>query len=99
FSTLDLMIKDRLTLRTTMTRIRLLILLRSIGLYSYSQFIQIKFYHITSEDGLHQSTRHSIAKDKHGFMWFGTWSGLCRYDGYNIRVYRYEANKSQEPDQ
>lgn len=25
-------------------------------------------------------------------MWFGSWSGLCRYDGYNIRVYRYEAN-------
>lgn len=24
-------------------------------------------------------------------MWFGTWSGLCRYDGYNMRVYRYDA--------
>lgn len=75
-----------------MTRISVLILWMSIGLYSYSQFLQLKFDHITSEDGLPQSTIHGIAKDKHGFMWFGTWSGLCRYDGYNIRVYRYEAN-------
>src|SRR5690606_33023072 len=36
-----------------------------------------------------QNTIHGIAKDKHGFMWFGTWSGLCRYDGYKMRVYRY----------
>ena len=22
-------------------------------------------------------------------MWFGTWAGLCRYDGYNFKVYRF----------
>ncbi|WP_181151383.1 hybrid sensor histidine kinase/response regulator transcription factor [Sphingobacterium gobiense] len=64
----------------------------SIRLPSYAQFLQLKFDHITSENGLPQSTIHGIAKDKHGFMWFGTWSGLCRYDGYNIRVYRYDAH-------
>src|SRR5690606_3573433 len=85
------MLKARLTVRTAMTRISVLILWMSIGLYSYSQFLQLKFDHITSEDGLPQSTIHGIAKDKHGFMWFGTWSGLCRYDGYNIRIYRYDA--------
>lgn len=25
-------------------------------------------------------------------MWFGTWSGLCKYDGYQMRVYQYEPN-------
>lgn len=54
------------------------------------QFLQLKFDHITSENGLPHSTIHGITKDKYGFMWFGTWSGLCRYDGYTIRVYRYE---------
>lgn len=63
----------------------------SIGLCGHAQFLQLKFDHITSENGLPQSTIHGITKDKHGFMWFGTWSGLCRYDGYNIRVYRYDA--------
>ncbi len=23
-------------------------------------------------------------------MWFGTWSGLCRYDGYQFKIYRYD---------
>src|SRR5690606_17430751 len=54
------------------------------------QFLQLKFDHITADNGLPHSTIHGIAKDKYGFMWFGTWSGLCRYDGYNLRVYRYE---------
>lgn len=54
------------------------------------QFTNLKFDHITSEDGLPQSTIHGIAKDKYGFMWFGTWSGLCRYDGYRFRIYHYE---------
>ncbi|NGM64545.1 hybrid sensor histidine kinase/response regulator transcription factor [Sphingobacterium sp. SGR-19] len=67
----------------------------SIGLHSHAQFLQLKFDHITSEDGLPQSTIHGIAKDKHGFMWFGTWSGLCRYDGYTIRVYRYDAHNTR----
>src|SRR5690606_38962069 len=86
------MLKARLTVRTAMTRIRVLILWMSIGLYSYSQFLQLKFDHITSEDGLPQSTIHGIRQEKHGCMWFGTWSGLCRYDGYNIGVYRYAAS-------
>ncbi len=82
------MLTESLTIIKTIA----LLLLMSMGLYSHAQFLQLKFDHITSENGLPQSTIHGIAKDKHGFMWFGTWSGLCRYDGYNIRVYRYDAH-------
>lgn len=57
--------------------------------FSSSQSLNLKFDHITLNEGLPQNTIHGIAKDKHGFMWFGTWSGLCRYDGYKMRVYRY----------
>lgn len=57
---------------------------------AYGQFLQLKFDHITAGNGLPHSTIHGIAKDKYGFMWFGTWSGLCRYDGYNLRIYRYD---------
>lgn len=65
----------------------LLLLSSAVG---QAQFLRLKFDHITSENGLPHSTIHGIAKDKYGFMWFGSWSGLCRYDGYRIRVYRYE---------
>ncbi|SFB80859.1 Signal transduction histidine kinase [Parapedobacter composti] len=58
--------------------------------WSIGQSLNLRFGHITSEDGLPQNTIHGIAKDKYGFMWFGTWSGLCRYDGYRFKIYRYD---------
>jgi ligand-binding sensor domain-containing protein len=52
------------------------------------------FEYLTFEDGLVQNTVHGIAMDKLGFMWFGTWNGLCRYDGYKFRVYRADPSDS-----
>src|SRR3972149_10465816 len=49
---------------------------------------QIRFDHISIEQGLSQSTVFSIVQDSTGFMWFATQDGLNRYDGYNCTVYR-----------
>jgi ligand-binding sensor domain-containing protein len=49
---------------------------------------KIKFTHLTTDDGLSQSTARCILKDKYGFIWFGTYDGLNRYDGYNFTIYR-----------
>jgi signal transduction histidine kinase/CheY-like chemotaxis protein/ligand-binding sensor domain-containing protein len=49
---------------------------------------KIKFTHLTTDDGLSQSTVRCILKDKYGFIWFGTEDGLNRYDGYNFTIYR-----------
>lgn len=46
------------------------------------------FKHLEVKDGLSNNQVNAIYKDSHGFMWFGTASGLNRYDGYDIRVYR-----------
>ncbi|AWK06677.1 hybrid sensor histidine kinase/response regulator [Flavobacterium crocinum] len=52
---------------------------------SYSQ--NIKFTHYNDNNGLsHNSVRH-IVQDKKGFMWFGTFSGLNRFDGYQFKNY------------
>lgn len=56
----------------------------------FTQGGSMKFEHITSDDGLPQNTIHGIARDKYGFMWFGTWGGVCRYDGYSFKVYTYD---------
>jgi len=48
----------------------------------------VKFTHLTTDDGLSQNTVLSIQKDKYGFMWFGTEEGLNRYDGFHFKVYR-----------
>ncbi|PJJ84144.1 hybrid sensor histidine kinase/response regulator [Mucilaginibacter auburnensis] len=52
----------------------------------------VKFTHITTADGLSQSTVTCILKDRYGFMWFGTEDGLNRYDGYRFIIYRNNLN-------
>ena len=50
------------------------------------------FKHLEVRDGLSNNQVNAIYKDSKGFMWFGTASGLNRYDGYDIRVYRSQAD-------
>jgi len=60
----------------------------------YSQTEQYKFRHLTTEDGLPSNYTWSIMKDSQGFMWFTSRAGLCRYDGYNVKVFQYEPSDS-----
>ncbi|MDM8544088.1 two-component regulator propeller domain-containing protein [Desulfococcaceae bacterium HSG9] len=51
---------------------------------------QVTFEPLTIEDGLSQSSVFAIVQDKRGLMWFGTWDGLNRYDGYRFTIYKYD---------
>ncbi|MBR5676705.1 MAG: response regulator [Paludibacteraceae bacterium] len=44
--------------------------------------------HYSIKDGMSQNTVMAILQDKQGFMWFGTWDGLNRYDGYEFETYK-----------
>lgn len=55
---------------------------------------EISFKHLSTQDGIPQNTTYSIIQDKAGFMWFGTQDGLCRYDGYTIKVYKHNDEDS-----
>ena len=37
--------------------------------------------HYTKESGLPSNTVYCAQKDGDGFVWFGTWHGLCSFDG------------------
>ena len=39
-------------------------------------------------DGVSSSHITQLLQDDHGFMWFSTWNGLCRYDGYEFRTFK-----------
>jgi signal transduction histidine kinase/ligand-binding sensor domain-containing protein/CheY-like chemotaxis protein len=54
----------------------------------------IKFSHLTSANGLSQSSVRCILKDRFGFLWFGTRDGLNRYDGYTFKIYRKDPQKA-----
>ncbi len=51
---------------------------------------EIRFQHLSREQGLSQSFVLSMTQDQKGFMWFGTQNGLNRFDGYEVRVYNRE---------
>src|ERR1700722_1641313 len=48
------------------------------------------FEHLTTRDGLSQSTINGILQDSQGYLWLATENGLDRYDGDTIREYRRE---------
>jgi len=44
------------------------------------------------ENGLSNNAVTSIFQDHYGFMWFGTYDGLNRYNGYEFKVFRNQLN-------
>ena len=50
--------------------------------------------HYTTAEGLPSNNVQCCLKDRDGFLWFGTWYGLCRFDGDQFTTY----NKPVNPD-
>ncbi len=55
----------------------------------------IRFSRLSTEDGLSQTRVAHLAQDDRGFLWFGTQSGLNRFDGYKFKVFVHDP---QRPD-
>jgi ligand-binding sensor domain-containing protein len=62
----------------------------------YPQPRDIRFERITVEDDLTDVTVHDILQDQQGFMWFGTWNGVSKYDGYTFTTYRHDPDVPSE---
>src|SRR5687767_3551264 len=60
----------------------------------FAQPVQYPFSHLDITNGLSHNQVTTIIKDAKGFMWFGTASGLNRYDGYTFKVFRHRENDS-----
>ncbi|MBN9382471.1 MAG: response regulator [Chitinophagaceae bacterium] len=62
-------------------------------LTSTGGFCQVKDYpfsRLAIQDGLSDNRVNTIFKDHQGYIWFGTRSGLNRYDGYSVKVFRHD---------
>ncbi len=63
----------------------ILLLLLSLSKLIVAQeniYKSLHFDYITTKEGLAQNSVDDILMDSYGYMWFATWNGLCRYDGY-----------------
>jgi signal transduction histidine kinase/ligand-binding sensor domain-containing protein/DNA-binding response OmpR family regulator len=68
------------------------LLLQALSVFAQSD--HYNFYKLDNNTGLSNNQVNSILKDQDGFLWFGTMSGLNRFDGYSCKVFRKNYNDS-----
>ncbi|MEP4094734.1 two-component regulator propeller domain-containing protein [Reichenbachiella sp.] len=60
---------------------------------SYSQIHRLKFDHLGVRDGLSDATVTCVLQDQNGFMWFGTYRGVSRFNGYEFTSFLFNENE------
>lgn len=60
-------------------------LVLQVALYAQND---VPVHYLGIENGLSNNDVTSIYQDKYGFMWFGTYDGLNKFDGYNFKTFR-----------
>lgn len=68
----------------------ILIGLLMAGGIGHCQVNDYPFSQLDIRDGLSDNHINDIFKDSRGYLWFGTNSGLNRYDGYSFKVFRHD---------
>ena len=51
----------------------------------------VLFESLPDKSDIAQSSVNAMLQDRQGYLWFGTWSGLWRYDAYDFRQFGYDA--------
>jgi Signal transduction histidine kinase len=54
-----------------------------------------QYTYYTVDDGLSENTVLSMLQDNKGQMWFGTYDGLNKFDGYTFKTYKGSTNNKQ----
>jgi len=50
-----------------------------------------RFEELPSNIGYYNTGVNHIHEDHRGFLWMATWSGIARYDGYSVKMYRQQS--------
>ncbi|MBQ3673023.1 MAG: response regulator [Paludibacteraceae bacterium] len=69
-------------------RLSLLLGLLALWTCAVAQHDHYVIQHYSIKDGMSQNTVMAILQDKQGYMWFGTWDGLNRFDGYTFETFK-----------
>ncbi|HZL10702.1 MAG TPA: two-component regulator propeller domain-containing protein [Prolixibacteraceae bacterium] len=74
-------------------KLLILLLYFSVSLPLAAEF-RTNVHSISRREGLSNGAVNTIVKDSEGYIWFGTWNGLNRYDGNSIATYLPGNNSS-----
>ncbi len=80
--------KNKLLTRILLYAILLIGCWFAMPLIGRSQIGSIRFNTIGTADGLSHESINTIVRDATGFMWFGSRTGLNRWDGYDMVVFQ-----------
>ena len=83
------MFKNLNLLRQALMVLGFVLLLQPLQMRAALQ--NIEFSSLNNRDGLSNSQVNAILKDKTGYLWFGTQSGLNRFDGFRMKTFLYSA--------
>ncbi|MFL5748495.1 MAG: two-component regulator propeller domain-containing protein [Niastella sp.] len=72
--------------------ISIVLLLWSLAVFSQNE--RYNFSRLDIFSGLSHNQVNAILEDPTGFLWFGTLSGLNRYDGYSFKIFNKKYNDS-----
>src|ERR1035437_2983387 len=75
-----------------MQRIKFVIFFAFVSSLAAAKIYSPEFRNYSIDNDLSQCYVPSIENDKYGFIWFGTYDGLNRFDGINFKVFRHDPN-------
>ena len=75
-----------------MNKLRFFLIIVLLYINAFGQNYPIR--HLDISSGLSNNSVASIYQDQNGYMWFGTFDGLNKYDGYKFTVYKNDVKDS-----
>lgn len=86
-------------MKHTLPYFLLTFLLQFCPMLAFGLPANIDFYSLRTADGLSNGQVNDIYRDTRGYIWFGTQSGLSRYDGFRFKVFYFDSlNKYSLPN-
>jgi len=58
--------------------------------FLFAQQQNVRFDHLSTEDGLSNNFCYCTFQDQDGYIWIGTDDGLNRWDGYDFKIFQRE---------
>ncbi|RYD58324.1 MAG: hypothetical protein EOP56_05215 [Sphingobacteriales bacterium] len=81
-------------MKTTVRQLLFLLLLLCACRILHAQ----EFEQISTRQGLPHNVVSSLYQDKEGYIWVGTYNGLCRYEGNKIKIFNNIFDSAQTQD-